>query len=80
VPSRNDRPIAEWRGWYAFRRGAATLATSLDSPLAAKSLLRHANVATTEQFYIKSVPAEAVRAVEKMDALFQKGAANTAPN
>ena len=35
-------------------------------------LLRHANVATTQQFYIKSVPEEAVRAVEKMDALFQK--------
>lgn len=28
-----------WRGWYACRRGCATLATSLDSALAAKSLL-----------------------------------------
>jgi integrase len=74
------RPLVKWQGWYACRRGLATLATSIDSQLAAKSLLRHSNVATTQQFYIKSVPAEAIRAVEKMDALFQKGAANTAPN
>lgn len=67
------KPLPEWRGWYAFRRGCATLATSLDSSMAAKSLLRHSNVATTESYYIKSVPAEAVRAVGKMDALFQKG-------
>jgi integrase len=63
-----------WCGWYGLRRGLATLATSLDSQLAAKSLLRHSNVHTTQQFYIKSVPADAVRAVEKMDALFQKSA------
>ncbi len=74
------RPSAKWLGWYALRRGCATLATAVDSQLAAKSLLRHANVATTQQFYIKSIPADAIRAVEKMDALFQKGASNTAPN
>jgi integrase len=73
------QPLPKWRGWYALRRGLATLATSLDSQLAAKSLLRHSNVQTTQQFYIKSVPADAIRAVEKMDALFQKSA-NVAPN
>ena len=73
------KKLPEWHGWYALRRGLATLATSLDSQLAAKSLLRHSNVHTTQQFYIKSVPADALRAVEKMDALFQKSA-NTAPN
>jgi integrase len=73
------KKLPEWCGWYALRRGLATLATSLDSQLAAKSLLRHSNVQTTQQFYIKSVPAEALRAVEKMDALFQKSA-QTVPN
>jgi integrase len=68
------KKLPEWHGWYGLRRGLATLATSLDSQLAAKSLLRHSNVHTTQQFYIKSVPADAVRAVEKMDALFQKSA------
>jgi integrase len=42
--------------------------------MAAKSLLRHSNVQTTGQYYIKSVPEEALRAVEKMDALFQQDA------
>jgi integrase len=74
------KPLAEWRGWYAFRRGLATLATSIDSQLAAKSLLRHSSVATTQAFYIKSVTTEAVRAVEKMDALFRPANANAAPN
>jgi len=71
--------LPAWHGWYGLRRGRATLATSIDSQLAAKSLLRHSNVQTTQQFYIKSVPADALRAVEKMDALFQKSA-NAVPN
>jgi len=33
-----DESLPKWRGWYACRRGCATLATSLDSALAAKSL------------------------------------------
>ncbi|HXZ11860.1 MAG TPA: site-specific integrase [Candidatus Sulfotelmatobacter sp.] len=64
--------LVEWHGWYALRRGLATLATSIDSQLAAKSLLRHSNVQTTQQFYIKSIPEDALRAIEKVDALFQK--------
>jgi hypothetical protein len=71
--------LPAWHGWYGLRRGLATLTTSLDSQLAAKSLLRHSNVQTAQQFYIKSVPADALRAVEKMDALFQKSA-NAVPN
>lgn len=74
------KKLPEWRGWYGLRRGLATLATSIDSQLAAKSLLRHSNVHTTQQFYIKSVPADAIRAVEKMDALFQKATDTAIPN
>ena len=55
-----------WSGWYSLRRGAATVATQVESPLAAKGLLRHSNLATTEQHYIKDVPAETLRAAEKM--------------
>jgi integrase len=58
-----------WHGWYALRRGIATLATSVESPLAAKGLLRHANLATTQAHYIKDVPSETIRAMEKIDAL-----------
>jgi integrase len=66
------KPIGEWRGFYALRRGCATLASSLDTPLAAKSLLRHSNVQTTAAYYIKSVPEDAVRAAQKIDALLQR--------
>ena len=72
--------LPKWRGWYALRRGCATLATSVDSQIAAKSLLRHSNIATPQTHYIKSVPSEAVRAVEKMDALFQKSNVSATPN
>jgi integrase len=66
--------LPKWIGWYGLRRGLATLATSLDSRMAAKSLLRHSNISTTDQFYIKSVPADALRAMATIDALFHKTA------
>jgi len=67
-----------WHGWHALRRGAGALATQVESPLAAKGLLRHSNMATTEQHYIKDVPAEALRAVEKIGALFEATAGQKA--
>jgi integrase len=73
------KPLPKWRGFYACRRGCATLATAVDSPLAAKSLLRHSNIQTTAQYYIKSIGAEADRAAEKMNALFET-TANEAVN
>jgi integrase len=73
-------PLPKWRGFYGLRRGLATLAASLDTPLASKSLLRHSNIATTNAFYIKSVSSDAVRAVAKMDALFQNGFGDAVPN
>jgi integrase len=55
-----DASLPAWRGWYACRRGLATAVSDLDTALAAKSLLRHSNVATTNAFYIKSVDSAAV--------------------
>jgi integrase len=73
------KPLPVWHGWYAFRRGWATLATSIDSDLAAKSLLRHSNIATTRAHYIKSVPADALRAVDRINALCERST-NEVPN
>jgi hypothetical protein len=72
VPTLRKKEIP-WYGWYALRRGIATLATSVESPLAAKGLLRHTNIGTTQQFYIKDVPGETERAMDKIEALFRKG-------
>lgn len=76
--SHQFKALPVWRGYYALRRGCATLATQLDNQIAAKSLLRHSNIATTQQFYIKSLASEALSAVTKMDALFQVG--DSVPN
>ena len=39
--------LPEWRGFYALRRGIGTALADVDSAVAAKSVLRHANVQTT---------------------------------
>jgi integrase len=69
-PFKLDQSLPAWKGWYSARRGAGTMATevSKDNGLAAKSLLRHSNIATAQVHYIKSVPAEAVRASQMVNA------------
>lgn len=56
----------EWHGYYSLRRGCGTMATEAkgDNGLAAKSLLRHKNLATTTQFYVASISAKAREASE----------------
>jgi integrase len=73
------RPTVKWIGFYGLRRGAATFITSAVTVLAAKSLLRHKNISTTQQHYVKSDQLEALRAGEKMNAFYQRPA-NTAVN
>lgn len=62
-----------WYGFYSLRRGAGTTMTNVagDRGLAAKGLLRHRDLATTTQFYVKDVPAETLLAAQKVDTLFQ---------
>lgn len=67
---RRDESLPEWRGFYALRRGIGTALADVDSPVAAKSVLRHSNVATTTAHYVKSIDAAAVRALDKVSALF----------
>jgi len=59
-----------WKGFYALRRGIGTALADVDSPMAAKSALRHANMATTTAHYVKSVDAAAIRGLDKVSALF----------
>jgi hypothetical protein len=48
--------------------------------MAAKSLLRHKNISTTQQFYVKSVDAAAVNTVDKISKLFDNSVASGRPN
>lgn len=60
-----------WHGYYAFRRGIATLASSVArDPMAAKGLLRHSSVNTTLAHYIKDVPEVTENAMTQVEALF----------
>lgn len=72
--------LPEWRGFYALRRGIGTALADLDSAVAAKSVLRHSNVATTTAHYVKSVDAAAIRAMDKLDMLFDNGNGSGRPN
>jgi integrase len=62
-----------WRGYYSFRRGAGTVVTEVakDQGLAAKGLLRHANIATTQSYYIKDVPSETQQAMNGVEEKYQ---------
>jgi hypothetical protein len=62
-----------WHGYYAFRRGIATLASSISrDPMAAKGLLRHTSVNTTLTHYIKDVPEITENAMTLAEELFVK--------
>jgi len=61
-----------WHGYYAFRRGIATLTSSVvRDPMAAKGLLRHTSVNTTLTHYIKDVPQVTENAMNLVEELFK---------
>jgi len=64
-----DTSLPRWHGWYALRRGVATAVADLSSSLAAKGLLRHSSVSTTERHYIKDVPERTLEAMKLLETL-----------
>jgi integrase len=63
-----DKAELEWHGWHAFRRGLATNLYGLgvrDKDI--QAILRHSNLTTTQNSYIKSVPADAVAAMKSLE-------------
>jgi integrase len=70
----------QWRGFYALRRGMGTALANVDTPMAAKSALRHSNMATTLAHYVKSVDASAIRGLDKVSALFDNEIGSGRPN
>jgi integrase len=70
VPTLQKKDV-KWYGWYALRRGIATLATAVENTMAAKGLLRHTNVSTTSQFYVKDSPQDTQHAMAKIEKRFK---------
>jgi hypothetical protein len=67
---RRDESLPHWHGWYALRRGVATAVTALSKDaFAAKGLLRHSSVSTTERHYIKDVPENTLQAMKRLESL-----------
>lgn len=63
----------KWWGWHAFRRGLATNLHRLGVPdKTIQTILRHANISTTLNNYVKSVPADAVAAMRSLEEVCTK--------
>jgi integrase len=79
IPILRKADIA-WHGWYSLRRGVATAVTALSSDsLAAKGLLRHSSVSTTERHYIKDVPESTLQAMKRLESLCKERAIAESP-
>ena len=73
-----DGKIPEWHGWHAFRRGLATNLYRLGVPdKTIQAILRHSNVSTTMNIYVKSVSEDSTAAMQKLDSVL---CANCAPD
>jgi hypothetical protein len=58
-----------WHGWHAFRRGLATNLHRLAvSDKVIQQILRHANVTTTINIYVKMVTRDAEEAMKRLES------------
>jgi integrase len=74
VPKLSAKGV-EWHGWHAFRRGLATNLYCLGVPeTTIQAIMRHADLETTRQHYIKRlmVPETSTVAMRKVEKLFTR--------
>ena len=65
-----DKSRPEWHGWHAARRGLGTNLYRLGVPeKTIQAILRHANVSSTNTYYIKSAVDDARAAMAKLESL-----------
>lgn len=65
-----DKMLPEWHGWHAARRGLGTNLYRLGVPeKTIQAILRHANVSTTNTYYIKSAADDTRLAMAKLERL-----------
>lgn len=63
-----DETITRWRGWHAARRGLGSNLYRLGvSDIVIQRILRHANLATTTGYYIKSQAQDVLDAMAKLE-------------
>ncbi|MGI9102522.1 MAG: tyrosine-type recombinase/integrase [Terriglobales bacterium] len=67
----------EWHGYHAFRRGLATNLYRLGTPdKTIQAILRHSNLSTTMNVYVKTVDADTVKAMAALDEMFNQCSKN----
>lgn len=67
---KRDDKIPTWHGWHAFRRGLATNLYRLGvSDKIIQAILRHANVSTTMNIYVKTVSEDSIVAMHKLESV-----------
>ena len=65
-----DKILPEWHGWHAARRGLGTNLYRLGVPeKTIQAILRHANVSTTNTYYIKSAADDTRAAMAKLERI-----------
>jgi len=63
-----DKMLPEWHGWHAARRGLGTNLYRLAVPeKTIQAILRHANLSTTNTYYIKSAADDTRVAMAKLE-------------
>jgi integrase len=61
----------QWHGWHAFRRGLATNLYRLGvKDKIIQAILRHSNLSTTMNAYVKSVSLDATAAMRTLEAIY----------
>ena len=67
---KQDKTLPQWHGWHAFRRGLATNLHRLRvSDKVIQQILRHANVTTTMNIYVKTVSVDAANAMKSLETM-----------
>jgi len=75
---KRDALRPEWHGWHAFRRGLATNLHRLGvNDKTIQAILRHSNVATTMNIYVKTVSTDSTAAMKLLETAL---CANRAPD
>ena len=74
----DDESGVEWSGFHGFRRGlASNLFMALGvNPKVIQAILRHGDVSTTLQFYVKTPDSESRKALEKLDDMIKSKPSN----
>jgi integrase len=67
---KRDSRRPEWHGWHAFRRGLATNLHDLGiADKTIQAIMRHANVAVTQNSYIKTLDSQSIAAMRQLETL-----------